>query len=231
MGKFYSGAEKILVAVDCLVFGYDISTGKLKILLVKRRTAPLADHWSLVGSFVQPDEDLRSAAARVLFEFTGMKDIFFKQLKCFGKLDRDPGDRVISIAYWALIKLEDHQKHLSDKNGAMWFDITDVPELVIDHHQMLDEGLLRIRNIADNFPIGKELLPQHFTLPQLHQLYEAIYQREIDDRNFRKKILSTKMLIKLDKKDKNSSKKGAFYFKFDEVQYEDLLTKGYHINW
>ncbi|MDN5200310.1 NUDIX domain-containing protein [Fulvivirgaceae bacterium BMA10] len=230
MSQFYTQEDLLHVAVDCAVFGYDTSDGQLKVLLFKRKVKPLSNRWSLVGSFVQKNEDLRDAAIRVLHDFTGLEDVFLKQLRCYGKVKRDPGGRVISILYWSLIKLEEQKQHVVNSHGAKWYNIDDVPKLVLDHNDMIREVLLKIRRIAMTAPIGKELLPEFFTIPQLLQLYQAIYQRELDDRNFRKKILSTSLLIKQNHKDKSSSKKGAFYYKFDHNKYSELLDKGYHID-
>lgn len=230
MSKYYVDVGKLLVAVDCLIFGYDIRDEQLKVLLFRRKIKPFSNRWSLVGSFVRENEDLRSAASRVLEEFTGLKDVFFKQLKCYGKVKRDPGDRVISVVYWSLIQLEYQKQHIVNSHGAKWFNVHDIPQLVLDHNDMVETGLNRIRNITQHFPIGKELLPEFFTLPQLYRLYRSIYQEDIDDRNFRKKLLATELLIKQNSKDKSSSKKGAYYYKFDTEKYDELLTTGYNIN-
>lgn len=231
MSSYYAGASKILVAVDCIVFGYEIEEEQLKLLLFKRKVKPHANKWSLIGSFVQEHEDLDLAANRVLEDFTGLENVFLEESKSYGQVNRDTGGRVISIAYWSLIKLEQQNLHIVNSHGAKWFKVNDLPDLILDHDLMVSDALKRLRNIAQNFPIGKELLPEFFTLPQMIQLYRSIYQKEIDDRNFRKKILATKILMKQDHKDKNSSKKGAYYFKFDEEKYAEWLEKGYYINW
>lgn len=230
MSQYYSDVGKLLIAVDCLIFGYDIRDEELKVLLFRRKVKPLSNRWSLVGSFVKENEDLRSAATRVLEEFTGLENVFLKQLKCYGKVKRDPGARVISIVYWSLIQLEDQKQHIVNSHGAKWFNVHNIPELILDHEEMITAGLQRIKGITQHFPIGKELLPEFFTLPQLYRLYKSIYQEDIDDRNFRKKLLATKLLIKQNHKDKSTSKKGAFYYKFDTKKYEELMTTGYHIN-
>ena len=230
MVEYYSGTPKLLTAVDCIVFGYDVAEEELKLLLFKRKVEPLPNRWSLIGAFVKENENLKDSAARVLEDFTGLKDVFLQELRCYGAIDRDPGARVISIAHWSLIKLERQKLNIVDSNGAKWFGIDNIPELVFDHDQMVKDALRRLKNTAQHFPIGRELLPEFFTLPQLLKLYRSIYENEIDDRNFRKKILSTKMLIKQEHKDKTSSKKGAYYFKFDDDKYAELLETGYHID-
>lgn len=222
--KYYYGSEKMLVAIDCIIFGFDINQQKLKILLFKRLVEPFADQWSLVGSFVRADEDLDIAASRILLELTGLSEVYMDQLKCYGKADRDPGSRVISVSYYSLIQINDQINNLHD---AQWFDITDMPALVLDHEEMIGDALYQLKQNAIRHPIGFNLLPELFTLPQLLKLYQEIYQKPLDDRNFRKKIFSMDLLIKSEKKDKSSSKKGAFLYKFDKEKYEKLVNTGF----
>jgi len=184
--------------------------------------------WSLIGSFVKIDEDVDKAAKRVLAEITGLKNVFMEELKTYGKADRDPGYRCISIAQYALIRIEDYDKELVGKHGAHWYELDEIPVLVLDHNQMVLDALGRLRRKARYQPIGFELLPEKFTLPQLQQLYEAIYQNELDARNFRKKVISYDVLIKLAEKDKASSRRGAFLYKFDDINYQKLLKSGYN---
>ncbi len=221
---FYYGSEKMLVAVDCIIFGFDIKEQKLKILLFKRLVEPYAGQLSLVGSFVHSDEDIDVAASRILYELTGMTNVYLEQLKCYGQVKRDAGSRVISIAYYSLIKLNDDINNLHD---AEWFDVTAMPSLVLDHNKMVADALEKLQQNAIRQPIGFNLLPELFTLPQLLKLYKEIYRKPLDDRNFRKKIISMDLLIKTDKKDKTSSKKGAFLYRFDKEKYEKLVKKGF----
>lgn len=224
--KFYGQQDKMFVATDCIIFGFD--EGKLKLLIFKRRVEPLRDNWSLIGSFVNLDEDVEQAATRVLKETTGLANVFLEELKTYGAANRDPGSRVISVAHYALIRINDYDKKLVEKHGAHWHDIEEVPELVLDHNQMVLDALQRLKQKARYQPIGFELLPEKFTLPQLQQLYEAIYQKELDARNFRKKALSHNVLLKLEEKDKTSSRRGAFLFKFDHKTYRKLIKSGYN---
>lgn len=214
------------VATDCIIFGFDDDT--LKLLLFKRRLAPLAGEWSLIGSFVRLDESVASAAERVLREITGLKGVFMEELKSYGAVDRDPGFRCISIAQYALIRLKDYDRELIAQYGAQWHKLDSLPDLVLDHREMVEDALEKLKMKARTQPIGFELLPEKFTIPQLQRLYEAIYQKELDPRNFRKKVLSQNVLIKLDEKDKSSSKRGAFLYRFDHDNYEKLLEKGYN---
>lgn len=221
---------KMWVSIDSLVFGYDINENVLKVLLFQREIEPFAGHWSLIGGLVEENENLSDAAKRVLKNFTGLSDVFLEQLKTFGEAQRDPGGRVVSILYWSLIKLDEINRDTAIKNGALWFGLDELPRLVLDHEEMLSLGRERLVHKAITHPIGLELLPKEFTLPQLKQLYDAIYTRNIDDRNFRKKILSTDLLVKTQKKDKTTSKKGAFLYQFNMDRYIKLDLKGYNLD-
>lgn len=224
--NYYAGAEKILVAVDCIIFGFDNQT--LKLLLFKRKINPFAGEWSLIGSFVKAGESVPDAAQRVLQESTGLSNVYMEELSSYSQIDRDPGSRVISIAYYALIRLNEHEEKQVETHQARWFNYDDLPNLILDHQEMTQSALAKLRRKAQYQPIGFELLPEKFTLPQLLSLYQAIYQKQLDRRNFRKKILSMKILEKLDEKDKSSSRKGAFLYRFDEHKYQQLVEKGMH---
>lgn len=222
---FYSAKDKMYVATDCIIFGFD--SGSLKLLIFKRRVEPLQGEWSLIGSFVKLNEDVSEAAKRVLKEITGLENVFMEELRTYGAADRDPGFRCISIGQYALIRINDYDRQLVEKHGAHWYDLDELPGLVLDHNQMVRDALGRIRRKARYKPIGFELLPAKFTIPQLQRLYEAIYQTDLDARNFRKKVLSLNVLVKLDEKDKSTSRRGAYLYKFDEENYQKLLNSGY----
>jgi 8-oxo-dGTP diphosphatase len=221
---------KIWVAIDCLVFGYDTNESNLKVLLFERRVEPFANEWSLIGDFVNEDENLSDGAARVLKNFTGLTSVFLEQLYAYGNVERDPGGRVVSILYWSLIKLDKLNKEIAGNHGARWFDLDNLPSSVLDHSKMITLGIDKLRQNARNYPIGFELLNVEFTLPQLKSLYDAIYGKNIDDRNFRKKIVSTDLLIKTDKKDKSSSRKGAFLYIFNTEKYHQLRNEGFYLD-
>jgi ADP-ribose pyrophosphatase YjhB (NUDIX family) len=223
---YYVQEDKMYVAIDCIIFGFD--SGKLKLLIFKRRVKPFIGTWSLIGSFVKLDEDVAEAAKRVLAEITGLKNVFMEELKSYGKANRDPGSRCISIGQYALIRIGDSDKKLVEIHGAHWYELDKVPNLALDHNQMVQDALERLKRKARYQPIGFELLPEKFTIPQLQQLYESIYQKELDSRNFRKKVLSYNVLIKLEEKDKYSSRRGAFLYKFDDINYQKLLKSGYN---
>ena len=228
--ELYSNYTRHLVAVDCIVFGYDILEKELKLLLVKRSFDPAKGSWSLAGGFVEENESLDEAASRILRTLPDWRRIYLKQSYSYGDTDRDPGARVISTAYCALIAIRDINKELAEKNGAHWRSISDLPDLIFDHSIMVKEHFPICRIRLRVKPVGFELLPEKFTLVQLQDLYEAIYQKKIDKRNFRKKILSMGILEKLDEKEKETSKKGAYYYKFNKERYEKLKQNGFYFN-
>jgi 8-oxo-dGTP diphosphatase len=225
--KLYSGQPRHLVAVDCIVFGYDVVEKELKLLLIKRSFEPARGKWSLAGGFVKEDESLDQAASHILYKLTGLRGVYMEQSFTYGKVDRDPGARVISTSYSALIKIQDIDRKLKELNGAQWHSLARLPHLIFDHRDMVDRALDELQMQVKVKPVGFELLPEKFTLVQLQALYEAIYQREIDKRNFRKKILSMNILEKLDEKERETSKKGAYYFQFNKEQYELHKKKGF----
>jgi ADP-ribose pyrophosphatase YjhB (NUDIX family) len=220
----YVSRQKILVAVDCIIFGFDGS--QLKALLIKRGFEPERGKWSLMGGFVGRNENADEAAARVLYELTGMKNVYMEQLYTFSDVKRDTAGRVISIAYFALINIAAYSEQLQLAHEARWFLLHRIPPLVFDHRKMLAKARQRLREKVVAHPVGFELLPTKFTLPQLQSLYEAIYDTALDKRNFTKKVLSLGVLNKLEEKEKQSSRKGAFYYVFDSVKYKRLQSNG-----
>jgi 8-oxo-dGTP diphosphatase len=223
--QYYKEYPTFHVAVDSIIFGFD--QGELKLLIHKRQIEPAKGEWSLFGGFVQKGESLDEAASRILNELTGLNNIYMEELQAYGEVDRDPAGRVISVAYYALIPASEFTEAGNSKSGATWVSLKDLPPLIMDHNLMVKKGLRRLKRRATSQPIGFELLPGEFTMPQLQALYEAIYQAELDKRNFRKKILAMDVLIKLETKDKSSSRKGAFHYRFDQKKYEKLVEGGY----
>jgi 8-oxo-dGTP diphosphatase len=228
--ELYSNYKRFLVAVDCIVFGYDIFEKELKLLLIKRSFDPMKGNWSLAGGFVEERESLDEAASRILQAHTGLRKIYLKQSYSYGETDRDPGDRVISTAYCALIAIRDIDRKMAEKSKAHWRSIAGLPDLIFDHSLMVKRALSDLQDQIKVKPVGFELLPEKFTLVQLQDLYEAIFQKTIDKRNFRKKILSMGILEKLDEKERETSKKGAYYYKFNEERYEKLAWNGSYFN-
>lgn len=226
----YSKFQSYLVAVDCIIFGYDIIEKEIKLLLSKRIFEPAIGKWSLAGGFVEGYESLDQAASRILRNITGLESVYMRQSYSYGDLDRDPGDRVISVAYFALIAIRDINKDLAQQNGVHWRSIARLPDLIFDHPLMVKRALADLQNQVKVKPVGFELLPERFTLVHLQDLYEAIYQRTVDKRNFRKKILSMGILEKLDEKEKETSKKGAYYYRFNKDRYTKLEKNGFYFN-
>lgn len=224
--EYYSEHPKFYVAVDCIIFGFD--KGELKLLIHKRRFEPAKGQWSLFGGFVKEDESLENGANRILKELTGLEKIYMEELQSYGSINRDPAGRVISVAYYALIPAHKYSSEYSNQYGATWVSVKDLPTLIMDHDSMVRTGLARLKRQTSSQPIGFELLPKKFTIPQLQALYEAIYQSKLDKRNFRKKILSMDVLIKLEEKDKTNSRKGAFLYRFDKKKYKKLVDGGYN---
>jgi 8-oxo-dGTP diphosphatase len=220
----YKSHDKVLVAVDCIIFGFD--GHQLKALLIKRGFEPEIGKWSLMGGFVDANESADEAAIRVLRQLTGMDNIYMEQLYCFSEVNRDAAGRVISIAYFALINIADYSEQLQSEHEARWFPLSQIPELIFDHKEMVMKAKERLQQKVANHPIGFELLPGKFTLPQLQNLYEAIYESPLDKRNFTRKVLSLGILNKLNEKEKASSRKGAFYYVFDKSKYSKLHREG-----
>lgn len=225
---FYQQEPRTLVAVDSIIFGFNENDYELKLLLLKRNFEPAKGQWSLMGGFVTPEESLDDAAQRILLKLTGLEDVYMEQLYAFGDPRRDPGGRIISVAYFSLIKINEYDKERVKKNGAFWVPLSELPELIFDHNEMVSKALRKLRIRARTQPIGFELLPQKFTIPQLQRLYEAIYQKPFDKRNFRRKVLAMGLLDKLEEKEKETSKKGAYYYQFNTAKYEELLRKGFN---
>ena len=191
---------KYHVAVDCIIFGYE--NEKLKLLVSRRRFQPALGEWSLMGGWVNDEETVEKAAKRVLFQVTGLKDIYLEQVQVFSQPKRDPGGRVISVTFYAMIRIDKHDKELVNEHGAEWRSIDKIPKLVFDHNQMVQISHEKLKMKASYDLIGKNLLPSKFTILQLRTLYEAIFQRSFDPGNFRKKILSLKVLERLNEKNK-----------------------------
>ena len=213
-GETYNERFKYFVAVDCVVFGYE--NDELKLLLYPRRFEHEYKSWSLMGGFVRPDESLDVATQRVLELTVGLREIYLEQVTGFSAPERDPGGRVISMAYYALIRINEHDKNLVASHGGKWWSFDKMPKLVFDHNEMVEAALQKLRFKATYQLLGKELLPEMFTLTQLNNLYNAIFQRTFDQGNFRKKISSLNILERTSQKETDSSKRGAFYYKFKE---------------
>ncbi len=217
MQEYYSQHPRFYHAVDCIIFGF--SGGELNLLLLKRKFEPGKGEWSLMGGFVQEDESVDDAAKRVLFELTGLTDVFMEQVGIFGKVDRDPGERVISTAYYALININEYDRQLVEQHNAYWVNINELPTLLFDHEQMVSRARLVMKVQAAMQPTCFSLLPEYFTLTQLQSLYEAINGEPMDKRNFRKRIAEMNYVEKTRLIDKTTSRRGASLYKFNEAKY------------
>lgn len=217
MSEYYVSNPKFYVSVDCIIFGFD--KGELHLLLLKRNFQPAMGEWSLMGGFVQNDESADDAAKRVLKELTGLDNVYMEQVGAFGAINRDPGERVISIAYYALININEYDIEQVRLHNAYWLKISEIPLLIFDHTEMVEQAREQMKTKASTAPIGFNMLPKLFTLTQLQSLYEAIYGETIDKRNFRKKVAEMDFIEKTEKIDKTGSKRGAALYKFNNRVY------------
>lgn len=214
------------MTVDCVVFGLDVSD--LKVLLIQRKLTPFQHAWALPGGFVRVDETLDEAARRELAEEAGVTDVYLEQLYTFGDLERDPRERVITVAYFALAKLSDHRiRAATDAMGVGWFALDDLPKLAFDHEMIVARAHERLRGKVRYAPVGFELLPPRFSLTQLQRLYEIILGTELDKRNFRKKILSMDLIVETDEVEQGVRHRAARLYRFDRRKYDRLAKQGF----
>lgn len=215
------------LTVDAVVFGFD--EGDLKLLLIRRGMKPFAGRWALPGGFVRVDESLDAAARRELREETGLGRVYLEQLYTFGEPARDPRERVVTVAYYALVKLGDHRvRAATDARDAAWFSVCGVPPLAFDHRAIVDVALRRLKGKVRYGPVGFELLPAKFTLTQLQHLYEAVLEVTLDKRNFRKKILGMGLLVETDEIERDVAHRAARLYRFDGARYRQLQKKGFN---
>lgn len=218
MTNYYSKNPKFYISVDCIIFGF--SGGELSLLLLKRNFEPARGEWSLMGGFVQENESVDDAAKRVLAELTGLDEVYMEQVGAFGSVHRDPGGRVVSIAYYALVNINEYDRELVRQHNAFWINVNELPPLIFDHSAMVEKARALMQQKASTKPIGFNLLPSLFTLSQLQSLYEAIYGEPLDKRNFRKRVAEMNYIEKTDKIDKTGSKRGAALYQFNENAYK-----------
>ncbi len=215
------------LTVDCVVFGLD--DADLKVLLIQRGIEPFAGRWALPGGFVHLDETLDQAARRELQEETGLTKVFLEQLYTVGEVARDPRERVVTVTHYALVRLSDHQvQAATDARNAAWFAVDDLPPLAFDHDDIVEMGLRRLQGKVRYQPIGFELLPPKFSLTQLQRMYEIILERDLDKRNFRKKVLSLDILQDLDEVEQDVAHRAARLYRFDERKYRQKIKDGFN---
>jgi 8-oxo-dGTP diphosphatase len=225
--KYNYDYERPALATDTVVFGFDGTS--LRLLLTQREKEPFKHKWALPGGFVFMEETTEQAAKRLLHEKVGLKNVYIEQLFTFSETDRDPRERIVSVAYYALVNSNQYELVAGrDTLKSEWFALHELPKLGFDHAKIVRTAIDRLKGKVNYQPIGFELLNEKFTLPQLQAVYEAILEAPIDKRNFRKKILSTDLLIALEEKEKNVAHKAARFYSFDKKMYKELSKKGFH---
>lgn len=217
------------LTVDAVVFGFDGSG--LQILLIQRGLEPFAGQWALPGGFVHDDETLEAAVRRELEEETSVHAVYLEQFHAFSAIDRDPRERVVSVAFWALVRKSDHRAAAAtDAADAQWFPITDLPSLAFDHADIAAAAITQLRERIRNQPVGFSLLPEKFTLTELQTLYEAIAGESLDKRNFRKRILALGFLTAIAETRSSGAHRPAQLFRFNLTQYQRLVRRGFHFD-
>lgn len=217
------------LTVDCVVFGLDASEADLQVMLIRRRLPPFKGRWAMPGGFVHIDESIDEAARRELQEETGLTNLYLEQLYTFGALGRDPRERIVSVAYYALVRMSDHHvQAATDAADAAWFSVHDVPSLAFDHDEIFSVALERLRGKVRYKPIGFELLPDKFTLTELQQVYEAILGTKLDKRNFRRKVQKTGLVLETGEVQKDVAHRAAQLFRFDRDRYLALEDEGFN---
>lgn len=213
------------ISIDCVIFGFEKST--LEVLLIRRARKPSKGYWALPGGFIKKNELVEVAANRILKSTTGLDNIYLEEVAVFDRVDRYPLWRVFTIAHFALIRPEHYSLSTGvDSIEVRWFKLSELPELPFDHIEIIETALAKLRSRVRYKPIGFELLPVKFTLPQLQTLYEIILDKPLDKRNFRKKIIKTGLLKKLAEKSKNNKKRAAYLYQFDKKNYEKQKANG-----
>lgn len=226
-GQYCYEYERPALTVDCIIFGFDKE--QIKVLLTKRAIEPYTGKWAFPGGFMGMNETADNCARRKLYEEAGLKDIFLEQLYTFSDLDRDPRYRVVSVAYYALVRSTDYILEAGlDIEQVQWFSLDEIPGLAFDHNNILSVAIERLKGKIRYQPIGFELLPERFTLPELHRLYEAVLQQKVERGNFRKKILSMDLLIDHSDEQKDRKQTTAKIYSFDKERYKSLTQSGFY---
>jgi 8-oxo-dGTP diphosphatase len=217
----------LALSLDCVVFGFDEEG--IKVLLIKRSVEPYTGYWALPGDLVDPVKDLNDSVNEVLYNLTGLSNLYFEQVETFGEVNRHPFGRVITTSYYTLVKISDYKLNPSSfAREARWFRIDEVGDLAFDHNAILQSCFNKMKKSVRIKPIGFELLPQTFTLSELQSMYESILGEPIDTRNFRKKLAKMNILKDTKKTQKQVAHRPAKLFSFDEKTYNDLKNTGFN---
>ena len=227
MAEFSQEFFKSAITVDNVIFGFDDSD--LKVLLIKRGTEPYKGLWALPGDFMYAGEDLDAAATRVLEELTGLENVYLEQVRTFGSVGRHPLGRVVTVAYFSLLKISHY--HLNPASFAQqteWHNVADINELAFDHNTILTACFNALKQRVRVRPVGFELLPPKFTLTELQHLYEAILENNLDKRNFRKKILAMDFIVDLNESQEGVAHRPARLYEFDHDKYEKFVSEGFN---
>ena len=214
--------NSIALSVDCVIFGFD--DHKLKVLLIRSDLKKFLGKWSLLGDLVDPKEELDAAANRILKQRTGLDDVFLEQVKTFGSLNRHPAGRVISVAYYALINIQNHKLKILD-NELHWHDMNDITELAFDHIQILKTSYEQLQRRVQEHPLAFSLLPKKFSLRDLQNVYEAILDIKMDRRNFRKKFFAMDFLVDIKEMEKNVPHRPGKLYNFNYTKYQKKKKK------
>ncbi len=225
--KFITEQDKIALTVDCVVFGYDEHDKELKILLIKNEVPQFLGMWSLLGDLMKIDETIEDAANRILEYRTGLKDVYLEEVQSFSHPKRHPLGRVITIAYYALIKISDYELNVEKLDlEAKWFNINEIEEMAFDHKNILEVCHKRLQERLKERPVGFSLLPKKFTLQQIQNLYETVLQTELDKRNFRRKLKNLGLLKELEEIETEVAHRPARLYTFDYDKYTEMERKG-----
>lgn len=213
--------------IDCVILTFD--EGKLKVLLAERNEYPYKDWWALPGYFVNKYEEMEDAVARILFEMTGLKDIYMDQLAAFAGVKRHPEGRILTVAYMALVQMEEVKNKIASLTSYMrqlkWFSVDELPDLAFDHREIIDLSLDRLKKTISFSTTPYELLPNKFTLTQLQQVFEALLNKKLDKRNFRKKINNLGYLKELNEVQKGVSYRAAKLYSFDKKKFQKQFSQ------
>lgn len=214
--------NRIALSVDCVIFGFD--ENKLKVLLIRSDLKKFQGLWSLLGDLVDPNEELDSAATRILKQRTGLDDVYLEQVKTFGCLNRHPAGRVITVAYYSLINIQHHKLKILD-NELHWHDVNDIAELAFDHKQILDTSYEQLQRRVQEHPLAFSLLPKKFSLRELQNVYEAILDTKMDRRNFRKKFFAMDFLVDIGQMEQDVPHRPGKLYNFNYSKYEKKKKK------